>query len=124
MRKITFAALTSGLLIFASQGAFGHAELEKSTPSANSILVTSPKLIQLEFGEALTTLKGKSANTITLLNSAGMKVPTSAISINKGVARVNIAAKLKPGLYTVQYRVVSADGHVLKSDYKFSVKIN
>ena len=122
MRKLIFSALTGGLLIFASQGAFGHAELEKSTPSANSILTTSPKFIQLEFGEALTTLKGKSANTITLLNPAGMKVATSAISINKGVARVNIAAKLKPGLYTVQYRVVSADGHVLKSEFKFRIR--
>ena len=122
MRKFISIVLTGCLLVTAAQGAYGHAELEKSAPSANSILTTSPKFIQLEFGEALTTLKGKSANTITLLNPAGMKVATSAISINKGVARVNIAAKLKPGSYTVQYRVVSADGHVLKSEFKFRIR--
>jgi methionine-rich copper-binding protein CopC len=76
----------------------------------------------LEFAEALTTLKNKNANSITILGAKSLKVLTSKISVTKGIARVDIPGQLKSGIYTVQYRVVSADGHVLKSQFKFTLR--
>ena len=122
MRRFKILLLAVGLLFSGAQSAVAHAELVKSFPVANSTLTKSPKYVQLEFGDALTTLKSKNANTITILGSKSLKVPTSKISVTKGIARVEIPGQLKVGSYTVVYRVVSADGHVLKSQFKFTLR--
>ena len=122
MRNVKVLLLTVGLVFSGTQTALAHAELVKSFPVANSTLTKSPKYVQLEFGEVLTTLKNKNANTITILGAKSLKVLTSKVSGTKGIARVDIPGQLKAGNYTVQYRVVSADGHVLKSQFKFTLR--
>ena len=122
MRNVKVLLLAVGLVFSGTQSALAHAELVKSFPVANSTLTKSPKYVQLEFGEALTTLKNKNANTITILGAKSLKVLTSKVSVTKGIARVDIPGQLKAGNYTVQYRVVSADGHVLKSQFKFTLR--
>ena len=101
--------------------ATAHAELVKSFPVANAKLTKSPKFVQLEFAEAIVTLKSKNANSIVVLDSKAQKIKTSKIVIKKGVASVNLIGTLKPGKYTVKYRIVSADGHVLDANFKFTL---
>jgi len=120
MRNLKVLLITLGLVFGGTQSAVAHAELVKSFPVANSTLTKAPKYVQLEFGEALTTLKSKSANTITIVDSKNHKISTSKIDIKKAVARTELIGTLKPGQYTVKYRIVSADGHVLSAQYKFS----
>ena len=122
MRNVKVLLLTVGLVFSGTQTALAHAELVKSFPVANSNITKSPKYVQLEFAEALTTLKNKNPNTITILGAKRLKIPTSKISVTKGIARVDIPGQLKAGNYTVRYRVVSADGHVLKSQFKFTLR--
>lgn len=122
MSKIRVLLLAVGLLLSSNQNAFAHAELIKSFPVANSTLVKSPSFIQLEFGESLTTIKSKSANSITIFDSKSHKMATSKISVKKSIARVELIDTLKSGKYTIKYRVVSADGHVLKSQFKFTLR--
>ena len=122
MRRVKVLLLTVGMVFISTQFADAHADLVRSFPKANSTLTKSPKYVQLEFAEALTTLKNKNANTITILGAKSLKVLTSKISVTKGIARVDIPGQLKSGIYTVQYRVVSADGHVLKSQFKFTLR--
>ena len=123
MRNLRALLLAVAIVFSGTQSAMAHAELVKSFPVANSTLTKAPKFVQLEFGEALTTLKSKSANSITILDSKNHKVVTSKISVIKGIARVEIPGKLTSGNFTVKYRVVSADGHVLSDDYKFKLQI-
>lgn len=122
MSKIRVLLLAVGLLLSSNQNAFAHAELIKSFPVANSTLLKSPSFIQLEFGESLTTIKSKSANSITIFDSKSHKMATSKISVKKSIARVELIDTLKSGKYTIKYRVVSADGHVLKSQFKFTLR--
>jgi copper resistance protein C len=122
MRNLKVLLLSVGLVFSGTQCSVAHAELVKSFPVANSNITKSPKYVQLEFAEALTTLKNKNPNTITILGAKSLKIPTSKISVTKGIARVDIPGQLKAGNYTVQYRVVSADGHVLKSQFKFTLR--
>ena len=123
MRKLAALPLILLLSLSWPSSAVAHAELTKSFPAANSVQVRSPKYVQLEFGEALTTLKGENANTITILNSLGHKVKTTKISVIKGIARVVLTETLNSGKYTVKYRVVSADGHVLTASYQFKLQL-
>ena len=121
MRRVKVLLVTVGLVFSSTQFADAHADLVRSFPKANSTLTKSPKYVQLEFAEALTTLKNKNANSIVILDSKAKKIETSKILINRGVARVEFIGTLKPGKYLVKYRIVSADGHVLNAQFKFTL---
>jgi methionine-rich copper-binding protein CopC len=121
MRSLKILLLAVGLMLSINPAATAHAELVKSFPVANAKLTKSPKFVQLEFAEAIVTLKSKNANSIVVLDSKAQKIKTSKIVIKKGVARVNVVGTLKPGKYTVKYRIVSADGHVLDANFKFTL---
>jgi methionine-rich copper-binding protein CopC len=121
MRTLKVLLLAVGLMFSVNPAATAHAELVKSFPVANAKLTKSPKFVQLEFTEPIVTLKSKNANSILILNSKAQKIQTSKIVIKKGVARVDLIGTLKPGKYTVNYRIVSADGHVLNAKFKFTL---
>ena len=121
MRKLKVLLLAVGLVLSGTQSALAHAELVKSFPVANSTLTKAPKYVQLEFGEAIITLKSKNANSIVILDSKSKRIETSKIVIKKAVARVDFIGTLKPGKYLVKYRIASADGHILSAQYKFSI---
>ena len=121
MRNLKTLLLLVGLVFSGTQSANAHAELIKSFPIANSTLSKAPKYVQLEFGEAITNFKSKNANSIVILDSKATKITTSKIVINKAFARVEFVGTLKPGEYIVKYRIVSADGHVLKAQFKFTL---
>ena len=121
MRKLKVLLLAVGLVFSGAQSAVAHAELVKSFPVANSTLTKAPKYVQLEFAEAITNLKSKNANSIVILDSKAAKIAASKIVIKKDIARVEFVGTLKPGKYTVKYRIVSADGHVLNAQFKFTL---
>jgi methionine-rich copper-binding protein CopC len=121
MRNLKVILLAVALVFSANPAARAHAELVKSFPMANAKLTKAPKFVQLEFGEAIITLKSKNANSIVVLDSKALKIVTSKIIIKKNVARVDFVRTLKSGKYTVKYRIASADGHVLSAQYKFSI---
>jgi len=121
MRNLKVLLLAVGLVLSSTQNAMAHAELVKSFPIANVTLTKAPKYVLLQFGEALTTLKSKNANSIVILDSKANKIATSKIVIRKANARVEFVGTLMPGKYTVKYRIVSADGHVLNAQFKFTL---
>jgi methionine-rich copper-binding protein CopC len=121
MRNLKVLLLSVGLVFSGTQSAIGHAELVKTFPVANSTLSKAPKYVQLEFGEAIITLKSKNANSIVILDSKATKIATSKIVVKKAIARVEFVGTLKPGKYLVKYRIVSADGHVLNAQFKFTL---
>ena len=121
MRKLTAVIFSLLLALMVVPDAFGHAELVKSIPSANSVLKNSPTFVRLEFGESLTTLSGKADNHIYIFDAQNKRIKTTFTSVVKRIAKVTIVNPLKSGRYTVRYRVVSADGHILNSEFKFRV---
>lgn len=122
MRSLKALLLVVGLVLSGTQSAVAHAELVKSFPIANSTLTKAPKYVQLEFGEAIISLKSMSANSILILDSKANKILTSKLVIKKAVARVEFTETLTTGKYLVKYRIASADGHILSSQYKFSIR--
>jgi len=121
MRNLKILLIAVGLVFSGTQSAIAHAEVVKSFPLANSTLTKAPKYVQLEFGESITNLTSKNANSIVILDSKATKIATSKIVIKKAIARVEFVGTLKPGKYTVKYRIVSADGHVLNAQFKFTL---
>lgn len=115
---ISFIVLLAGL-IHTSQ-VYAHATLTKSEPPRRASLSVPPKHIQLWFNEeiegsyASISVIDSDENSIT--DAVPELVPDDLKSIVLPIPELN------PGRYTVQYRVLSVDGHVVESSFGFMVK--
>lgn len=102
-------------------GAFAHAHLQQQLPAAGAVVAASPQALTLNFSEGIetqfsgVTLTGPQQKTITL----GKPVRSDS---NKAELTVPVEQALTPGEYTVDWHVVSVDGHKTKGQYTFTVK--
>lgn len=100
--------------------AFAHAKLVKSDPPNRATLNVAPKQIQLWFNEeiegnfATISLQDADGNTIT--DASPEAVPDDLKSV------VLPLTEITPGRYTVNFRIMSTDGHVVESNYNFTLK--
>lgn len=99
--------------------AWGHAALVKSSPVARAELRRSPTKIQLWFNEKL---EGR-FSSFSLLDAQGKPVALSAVTLESNDPKSMSANvdTLPPGRYTVKYRVLSTDGHVVENQFNFTV---
>ncbi|WP_409465684.1 copper resistance protein CopC [Amycolatopsis sp. GA6-003] len=114
------AAIVFGLAatFFPQPAAEAHSFLESSVPAKDSAIETGPAAIVLTFNEPLdsgfTELAVLGPDGKTHWESAAPKVDGAAVS-----------APVKPlgpaGKYTVDYRIVSADGHPVSGSYFFTL---
>ena len=122
MKRI--AVFVTGLvmlsLLFQTNLVMAHATLVKSDPPRRASLSSPPKHIQLWFNEKI---EGSYASVTVLdsnKNSITENSPEVVLDDPKSVI-LNLP-QIEPGRYTVQYRVMSVDGHVIESSFDFSVK--
>ena len=119
-------ALTALVLGFAtllpSQAASAHAELETSSPEANSVIGSAPEVVSLTFGEKLMVVGAeKDANQIQVTNGANDRVDNGDYQVTGEVLTVSLKPDLADDTYKVTYRVVSEDGHPIEGVYEFEV---
>ncbi|MEF3090384.1 CopC domain-containing protein YobA [Raoultella scottii] len=113
------SALLAGLLV--SAGAFAHAHLQQQTPAADSTVSASPQALTLSFSEGIETR----FSGVTLNGPQQKAVATGKLALsddNKAQLIVPLAQPLTAGEYTVDWHVVSVDGHKTKGQYHFTVK--
>ena len=102
--------------------AFAHAALVSSEPGRRAVLTTPPAQIRLCFNENIeakfsqVTLSPTGEDGNNALGSVALD-PASANCLN-----VPIEAPLTNGSYTIRYRVLSVDGHVV--DYGYGFRLN
>ncbi|WP_148449254.1 copper resistance protein CopC [Paenibacillus tuaregi] len=99
---------------------FAHAYIVKSTPAANEALDQSPDTVTIVFNEAIE----KVFHSLTVTNTAGERVDLDNSHIDdNNPARLDAGLKknLPDGIYTVSWRVVSADGHAISGVIPFIV---
>ncbi|RLA21531.1 MAG: copper resistance protein CopC [Gammaproteobacteria bacterium] len=112
-----FASL---LFLFSSAGVMAHAQYERSDPGRRSIVTRPPEVIKIWFSEQLEP----AYSTIVIKDKVGEKVTEEAATVDaedKKLLLLNLP-RLEPGKYTVFYKVLSVDGHVVDSKFKFKVK--
>lgn len=115
--RITAIALA--LTAAAAGQALAHAHLKTSSP-AEKASVTSPGELDLTFTEEL-DLKfcgvkvTDPGNTEIKLGEAGLKDEGKVLT-------VPVSTALAPGDYTVDWHVLSTDGHKTSGSYTFTVK--
>jgi len=95
--------------------ASAHAHLEKSTPTEGSVLTSAPTTLEMTFSEAV-RLTALSIQKDQEPKQAIKRLPTAAEETVRVAPPV-----LSPGAYTVSWRVVSPDGHVMSGALHFTI---
>ena len=115
-------ALCIGLLVLAALPACveAHAVLVRSAPEARASVRVPPRRAQLWFSERLEPAYA----TLSVWSEAGAPADAgdAAVDTDDPTVLSVSAPNLVPGRYTVRYRVLSVDGHVVESSFTFTVK--
>lgn len=101
--------------------AFAHAELVYSSPAANAAIKSAPAELRLSFSERVELAFSK----VSFTGAAKEKVETGPVALDTKddkVLVVPVRAPLGPGTYSVEWSVVSADGHKSKGGFHFTVE--
>ncbi|RVT57120.1 copper resistance protein CopC [Niallia taxi] len=97
--------------------ASAHAYIVNSSPSENESLDDSPTKATIEYNEKIQS--GFAVLNVT--NSAGEKVDEGNVTVEDKTISVDLKANLKNDVYTMEWRVVSADGHSITGLVPFSI---
>jgi hypothetical protein len=74
--------------------------------------------VTLVFDDEIQVIEGTESNIITVTDENDRHFETGDVTVNGGKVGVELSP-LNEGTYTVAYRVVSADGHPVSSEYQF-----
>ena len=97
-----------------------HSTLVSSNPAADSTAVDFPMEVTLTFNEELLKVGQENPNKVEVFDESGALVSGASVLSGASIAApVGINGN---GAYTVKYRVVSKDGHVVEDEYQFNVE--
>ena len=120
MKRLTGAV---ALVLIAVAGtpmtASAHAALMKSSPARRAALSHSPPRVELTFSERLEPAYSR----VSVWDPSGRQVDLKDAAVAPGDGR-RLAVSLPPlapGIYAVRFRVLSVDGHVVESEFPFTV---
>lgn len=117
--------LLFSVTLFSSQSvaAQAHSALETSTPAQGQMVETLPSEVSLTFNEELISIEGESINTLTLKGADGTSYELLPPTIVGAVLSARVAGGDYPaGDYLLSYRAVSADGHPITGEIRFSTQ--
>ena len=106
--------------IVSSEEARAHAVLVRSSPAARATLSRPPERVHLWFNERLEPAYSRAS----VWDGSGRQVDASDGVVDAAEPTrltVNLPA-LAPGTYTVKFRVLSVDGHLVESQFPFTVR--
>jgi len=122
MRKPTVLLIPFFLLmaLIVPSMAWAHAILVKSQPEKDAELSEAPKQIDLWFNDPVRS----QYKALAVINSEGKRVDNRDVAqeMLDGSHIYATVSDLEPGTYTIRYRVVSQDTHIVTGKFNFTVK--
>jgi methionine-rich copper-binding protein CopC len=118
-RIVVGAAMVMAMCVHVAP-ALAHSMLVKAEPPRRAVLATAPAQVRLWFNEEI---EGDYASLIVLdaeKHPVTEIKPQLAPDDRKSI--VLPLPELTPGKYSVKFRVLSVDGHVVESYFDFTVK--
>jgi hypothetical protein len=99
--------------------AAAHAALVRSVPARRATVARAPARVQLWFSERLEP----AYSSVSVRDAAGRRVDAGDARVDPDdPARLSVGLPaLAPGAYTVRFRVLSVDGHVVEAALPFTV---
>ena len=120
MRKLVSLFLVACLSFLTMPMSSAHVTIVSSFPERFANVNPIPTEVWIQFSGELQTLEGEAVNTLEVIDSTGIAVNFEDPIINGAKIRTKISGQSAPGVFTVKYRVVGDDGHVIEGDYTFN----
>jgi copper resistance protein C len=119
MRKLTVAVLAGICLILSSPISFAHGQIVTTYPLMDSVSSPTPSQVWIEFDGELQLIEGEVVNTLKVTDSTGLVVSSEEAVIEGAKISTQVSDQSVGGVFTVQYRIVSEDGHPVEGSYTF-----
>ena len=113
------AALAGLCLILSSPTSFAHGQIVTSYPLMDSVSSPTPSQVWIEFDGQLQQIEGEVVNTLKVTDSTGLVVSSEEAVIEGAKISTQVSDQSVGGVFTVQYRIVSEDGHPVEGSYTF-----
>ena len=119
--KFTPLALTVLLALgMPVSSVLAHSMLTKAEPPRRAVMTKSPTQVRLWFNEKL---EGDYASLVVLdANKQPITEVKPALAPDDPKSIILPLPELQPGKYSVKFRVLSVDGHVVESSFDFTIK--
>jgi methionine-rich copper-binding protein CopC len=114
---LLLAAAATGALLAHPQAALAHDTLLSTDPEDGSTVDSSPEKITLEYSANILDV----SPVVRITDADGTVVQEGDPEIDGPDAIAKVEKPLDPGTYTIQWRVVSSDGHPIEGDFSFTV---
>lgn len=120
IRRIAAVAVLAGLALAGlATPALAHNSLVSSDPKDQSSVATGPQNVRLTFDQPVQDDSG--ANTIAVIGPAGDHWETAAPKVDSNVVSAPVGTLGPAGQYSINWRVLSADGHPVQGTVKFTL---
>ena len=118
-RLLGLLAGALGLAALPVRPAAAHAALVRSSPARRATVGRSPARVQLWFSERLEP----AYSTVSVWTEDGRRVDADDARVEANdPAQLSVGLPtLPPGRYTVRFRVLSVDGHIVEATLPFAV---
>jgi len=118
-RRVAMAALSVGLLLVPGP-TLAHSLLVRSQPERRATVTRPPEEVRLWFSERIEPAYAR----VSVWDAGGKQVDAGDAAVDQADA-TTLAIRtpgLRAGRYTVRYRVLSVDGHIVESSFDFTVR--
>jgi len=118
-RRVAMAALSVGLLLVPGP-TLAHSLLVRSQPERRATVTRPPEEVRLWFSERIEPAYAR----VSVWDAGGKQVDAGDATVDQADA-TTLAVRtpgLRAGRYTVRYRVLSVDGHIVESSFDFTVR--
>lgn len=117
-RVLATVALMVAAVLGTATPALAHDVLISTDPAKNASLETGPGKVTLTFDAPV---QGGDINQIAVTGPGGTQWAEGAVEINSNVISAPVRPLGPAGVYTVGYRILSADGHPVEGQYTFTL---
>lgn len=114
-RLAAVGLLLTAMMVAATAVASAHATRVSADPPENAVLTVGPARVSATFNEQLQTTFA----AMTVVGPDGNVWSTGEPQVQGAVVSVGVRPLGPVGTYTVNYRVTSADGHVVSGSWSF-----
>ncbi len=120
MRKLIVSIFIGFIALLTMPSSSAHVEIVSSFPERFANVNPIPTQVWIQFSGELQTLDGEAVNSLEVIDSTGIAVNFEDPVIEGAKMMTKISGQSAPGAFTVKYRVVGDDGHVIEGDYTFN----
>ncbi len=118
MSRLALGVAVAACALGLPGAALAHATLITSSPAREQRLVASPKAVRIEFDQRVELVPGG----LIVLDARGQSLAGAPQLAARGMAMVAPVRRLDRGGYTVRWRALGRDGHVIAGVFTFGVR--